>query len=106
MVVWFDESSMCYPPAPSWVTDDVSEGKKLVGRKKLINAAVPVGPDVCTLCSAGSLGCLLLSVSSGMRSPALASDAGTLSSSMRRTSNRFPVFPPTTLNTREGNCGH
>lgn len=56
LVGWFVESSMCYPPAPSWITDDVSEGEMLAGRKKLINAAMPVGPDVRTRVQQALLG--------------------------------------------------
>lgn len=58
-----------YPPAPSWVIDGISEEETLAGRKKVINAMLPVGPDVCTLCSVGCLRCLLLSMSSGNEKP-------------------------------------
>lgn len=60
-----------YPPAPSWVTHGISEGESLAGRKKLINAMLPVGSDVRTPCSAGCLRCLLLSMFLGNEKPVI-----------------------------------
>lgn len=60
-----------YPPAPSWVTHGISEGESLAGRKKLINAMLPVGSDVHTPCSAGCLRCLLLSMFLGNEKPVI-----------------------------------